>query len=359
MKKYKIAIWALPLLLTACGGGEKKSDDSKLAYNPEINEVNVITLTRTDFPQQLLSNGKVSTSSKASLYFRTTGTVSRLNIQNGQYVSAGAVLAEIDRPDLQLSLESAEIAMEQANLELYDVLAGLGYAAKDTVSVPQDVLEMAKIRSGYSKAKNDLSQARFNVSGTVLKAPFSGRVADLKLKRYEQATSDVFCTILSDNEVDVDFMVMEAEYSFIEKGMPVKVSPFYDQTKSFTGHISAINPVVDKNGQISVKARIKGNSTLIEGMNVKVSVEKMTPNQLVVPRSAVVVRDNMDVLFTYSPDGKAHWVYVNIIASNKDSFVVAGNSDRASELKEGDVVIISSNLNLADGSEVRLANPVN
>ena len=89
-------------------------------------------------------------------------------------------------------------------------------------------------------------------------------------------------------------------------------------------------------------------------MNVKVTVEKTVANQLVVPRSAVVIRDNMNVLFTYQPNGTARWVYVTIIASNRDSFVVEPNSERNSQLSEGEKVIISSNLNLADGSEVRL-----
>jgi len=75
---------------------------------------------------------------------------------------------------------------------------------------------------------------------------------------------------------------------------------------------------------------------------------------LVVPRSAVVIRDNLDVLFTYTPDGKAHWVYVNILDSNSDSFVIEANADRNAKLSEGEQVIISSNLNLADGSAVTL-----
>ena len=89
-------------------------------------------------------------------------------------------------------------------------------------------------------------------------------------------------------------------------------------------------------------------------MNVKVVVERMIPGQLVVPRSAVVIRDNLDVLFTYTPDGRAHWTYVKILYSNGDSHVVTANTDRNATLNEGDQVIVSGNLNLADNSEVTL-----
>ena len=345
-------------LLCGCRNREgKELRDSKLEYSPEINTVTVQTLERTDFPLQLVSNGKLSAASRASLKFNLPGTVSRLNVGNGQRVAAGSEIARIDRPDLVLAVEAAGEALEKARLELYDVLAGQGFAARDTSSVPGDIMSMAKIRSGYNSAVNSYRRAEFELSETVLRAPFTGRVADLKVKQYDQAPADCFCTLLDDSSMDVDFTVMESEYSFLSKGLPVTVTPFADLSKTFTGRISDINPVVDKSGQVAVRAKVAGSQYLVDGMNVKVTVEKNVPGCLVVPRNAVVIRDNLDVLFTYTPDGKAHWVYVNIIASNRDSFVVEANTDRGASLSAGDVVIISNNLNLADGSEVRPVNP--
>ena len=148
--------------------------------------------------------------------------------------------------------------------------------------------------------------------------------------------------------------MLESEYAFISKGLPVKVSPYADPAKVLVGQVTEVNPVVDRNGQVYVTARVRNDGSLLDGMNVKVTVERLMPGQLVVPRSAVVIRDNLDVLFTYTPDGKAHWTYVNILMSNGDSHVVTANTDRAASLKEGDSVIISGNLNLADGSNVQL-----
>ena len=342
------------LAITGCKGGGSSLKEGRLEYSPEINTVDVMTLTRTDFPRQLLSNGKLAASSRAQLKFGVTGAVKVLNVRNGQYVRAGQVIAEIDRPDLVLAVESARLALEKARLDFYDVLAGQGYSARDTSSVPSDVLEMARMRSGYGTSANALKHARLDLDGTVLKAPFSGTVADLKVSLYDQAPSDAFCTLLDDSVMNVDFTVMESEYPFLSDGLAVKVVPFADASRTFTGRVIGINPTVDKNGQISVRASVQGSPSLVDGMNVKVTVEKTVPGQLVVPRSAVVVRDNMDVLFTYQPAGTAKWVYVNVLASNRDSFVVEANSDRGAQLSEGDRVIISSNLNLADGSEVRL-----
>ncbi len=342
------------LAMTGCKSGGSSLKEGRLEYAPEVNTVDVMTLTRTDFPRQLLSNGRLSASSRAQLKFGTTGAVKILNVRNGQRVSAGQVIAELDRPDLSLAVESARLALEKARLDFYDVLAGQGYAARDTSSVPSDILEMARMRSGYEASANALRRARLDLEGTVLKAPFSGTVADLKVKRFDQAPSEALCTLLDDSLLDVDFTVMESEYPFLSEGLTVKVSPFSDASRTFSGRVTGINPTVDKNGQIAVRASVQGASSLVDGMNVKVTVEKTVPGQMVVPRGAVVIRDNMDVLFTYQPDGTARWVYVNVLASNRDSFVVEANRDRGAQLSEGDRVIISSNLNLADGSEVRL-----
>ncbi|MBO5563396.1 MAG: efflux RND transporter periplasmic adaptor subunit [Bacteroidales bacterium] len=355
IQRTHILALAAVLLLSACGSrtGDKEAD-GRLQQTPEINEVDVMTLRRTKFARQLLSNGRLSAASRASLAFRTTGPLSSIPVKNGQVVGAGTVLATVDRPDLRLALESAEIALAKSEIDLYDVLVGQGYPARDTMSVPSDLLETAKIRSGYSSASSALHKARYDLSGTVLRAPFRGRVADIITKRFDQAGAEPFCSLVDDSSLDVDFTVMESEYAFLSVGLPVKVSPFADPDRLYTGTVTGINPSVDKNGQVLVRARVRNDGHLVDGMNVKVTVERMLPDCLVVPRSAVVIRDNMDVLFTYTDDGKAHWTYVRILASNGDSHVVEANSDRGAILQEGDRVIISGNLNLADGSAVVL-----
>ncbi len=349
-----LLVCGLAVMAVACGGNRKTEEakDGKLAYTPQINEVTVIRLERKDFARQLLSNGKLVAARKSALRFATTGTIGSVNVRNGEYARAGAVIATVDRPDLRLSMESARLTLQKAELDLYDFLVGQGYAAGDTLSVPAGLLATAKMKSGYSAAKNALDRSAYEISGTVLRAPFSGRVADIKQKAFDQSPSGTFCTIVDDSVLEVDFSVMESEYSFLSVGLPVRIRPFADETKEYSGKVTAINPLVDEKGQISVTAQVRNDGSLIDGMNVRVIVERMIPGQLVVPRSAVVIRDNLDVLFTCTDDGKAHWTYVTILYSNGESYVVEANKDRNAELNEGDQVIVSGNLNLADNSDV-------
>ena len=353
MKKLFVAICSAAILAGCAGKGEESSESSRLKYAPEVNEVEVITLKRETFPMQLVANGKLSAARSSALYFSETGVIKKILVSNGSYVQAGAVLAMLDDSSQKMALESARIERTRARLEYLDALVGMGYSAADTLTLPSEILDLAAVRSGYSAAKNSYAKAAAALEGTALRAPFSGKVADIKLKEWDRTTSDPFCKVVNDQTFDVTFSALESEYSFLEKGQKVSVTAFALDGLRAEGRIASINPTIDKNGQISVTASIPGNGRFLDGMNVKVTVERDLPAQLVVPKRAVVIRDNLEVLFRYN-NGRSDWVYVNTLRSNSESYAVKANEDRGAELKEGDLVIVTGNLNLADGSAVTL-----
>ncbi len=347
---------AFAFVAISCGRHGKSAEDAgMLEYAPQTNEVEVIELQKTDFQWQLLANGRLSASAKSRLAFPSAGTVTELNVHNGQRVCAGEEIASLDSREKALALEAARIDFDKAELDFYDNLAGLGYPARDTTSAPADVIAIAKIRSGYVAAKNARQKAVFEYESTVLRAPFGGVVADLAYGQYDTTGSDPVCTLIDDSAFDVDFMILESEYPNVSVGMKVRVTPFGSDGREAVGTVESINPTVDKNGQILVRARVSNNSShfFVDGMNVRVIVEKAVPGCLVVPKSAVVIRDQLQVLFKYV-DGRAKWTYVRTVLSNSESYAVEANTDRGSSLSEGDKVIVSGNLNLADNSEVVL-----
>ena len=68
----------------------------------------------------------------------------------------------------------------------------------------------------------------------------------------------------------------------------------------------------------------------------------------------MLIRDNQEVLFRINEEGKADWTYVHIVRTNSDSYVVTANREKRVELKEGDIIITSGNLNLAHESLVEI-----
>lgn len=333
--------------------------DAKLQYSAPENYVTVSQLEIQPFKVQLISNGKLSATNKAVLCFEQGGIVKSIKVKNGQLVQRSATIAELDSRFAELSHNAASLAMNKAELDLYDALAGQGCATRDTALVPKEILNVAKIRSGFLSARNNMAKADYDLSATSLKAPFSGRIADLRLTNNNMVKQgEPICSLINDDSFNVEFAIMESDYSLIVPGLSVMVFPFGNHSSTLSGRITSINPSVGKNGQIAVWAKVLNDGTLLDGMNVKVIIEKTIGEHFVVPRSAIVIRDNLDVLFRYN-DGMAEWVYVNILSENSTSFAVEANKERGASLNEGDTIIISGNLNLADGSEVILKPNIN
>ncbi len=360
MKRLPGSVFLICLFLCACKNKEKRvQEDSNVTrkeYEVEKNPVEVMVLRRQDFNKQLVSNGRLEARRKSVLAFKASGEIASVSVVNGQSVSAGATLAALNADDAEYTLKQARMNMAKAENDFYDRLVGYGYRIDDdTTSIPRRTLDNAYRESGLTAARYALENAEAMCKNCVLRAPFAGKVADIKSKAYERSQGD-FCTLIDDHILNVSFGILESELGFVKVGQAIRVSPFAASEKSFVGTVTEINPVVDKNGQIAVRAQVTNDGTLIDGMNVRILVENTVPGQLVVPKSAVVIRDNLEVLFRYT-NGKALWTYVNIELDNSDSYVVGPNVSRGADLNVGDTVIISGNLNIGNDANVEIVTP--
>jgi RND family efflux transporter MFP subunit len=182
-----------------------------------------------------------------------------------------------------------------------------------------------------------------------LYAPFDGVVANLFTKVYNQPKgSEPFCTILDNNHPETDFRVLESELPYLRVGDKIHVSPFSANDYACEGQVAEINPSIDSNGMVLVKAIINNpKNQLYDGMNVKIHLQRSLGKQLVIPKSALVLRSNKKVVFTLK-NGYAQWVYVQTGLENSSSFVVT------EALFEGDSVIYEGNVNLAHETPVKL-----
>lgn len=129
------------VLLTACGREDRPSAEKEgveTVLPAEVNEVSVMTLKKGDFNHELVSNGKVEARAYADLNFRLTSEpVARVYVKNGDRVKKGQKLAELSLFTLQNKLEQAKTSLDQADLEMQDVLIGQGYAPDRPESVPE------------------------------------------------------------------------------------------------------------------------------------------------------------------------------------------------------------------------------
>jgi len=351
MEKTMMLVLLSVLLLGSCSKNSKSADNSGVStVLPEvIDEVRVMRLNYTDFNHELISNGTVTARNKADLKFETSENVAEIYVKNGDRVIKGQKIAMLDQFKLQTALAQAQDALEQAKLRLQETLIGQNYSLADSASIPANIMQLAKTKSNYEQAFNSWKLAEYNFANSVMRAPFNGIIANLFTKQNNIPTaSQPFCTVIDNSSMEADFKILESELPLVRKGDRVYVSPFSISNFTVEGRIEEINPMVDQNGMVRLKAAISNaGSQLYEGMNIKIRIERLVGKQLVIPKEALVLRTNRKVVFTLK-DGRAQWVYVDTGYENATGYVVT------SGLNEGDSVIYSGNINLAHETPVKV-----
>lgn len=322
---------------------------SRRTFEEDMPEVDTTHAKMATFYQELISNGKLEASQSAELKFRFNAQIEEVRVKNGKRVRKGDTLAILENFEQKIKIEQAEQNLEKARLELKDVLIGQGYYVfKDSTNVPPDIQRMAENKSGYLQAQSELKLAQRNYEHAFVLAPFSGIISELEAQAFNNAdTYESFCTLLNDHTFEVVFEVLEPELARIQLGQKVEVQALAMESKTYRGNISEINPLVNKEGMIQVKARVNNTSgKLLAGMNVRITLRKALPKQLIVPKKAVVLRQGREVIFTCVRD-TALWNYVKIGEENSREYTIEEG------IEAGDVIIVGGNLNLAHKVRVK------
>ncbi len=283
----------------------------------------------------------------ARIGFEAQGVIESLPIANGQIVQQGQLLAKLDSREQLMALERARNSLLRAQVEMKDFL--LGYSAKaDTATLPPQVLQTARIRSGLAEAELAVREHELRLSKTTIAAPIAGRIVDLKAKPHNPTSSyEYLCHIIDESSLQVGFNVLESELDVAIEGTEVEAYPFSDPSLRSMGTITEINRMVDKNGMVRVVVQLSHtHRSIIPGMNVRVLVRKSIPNQLVIPAEGLTRRQNRDVVFVLK-DTLAYWQYVEVGPRNTHEVVIL------SGLNEGDRVIVSGNATIGHEAWVR------
>ncbi len=356
-------VWSAILLaggiLAGCHGNpssDRLTEAARQTSQPvDRVEVTATVVRERDFARQLISSGKLVARQKADLTFEVSGRLTRIYVKEGDYVAARTALAAIDDREQRDAYESADMTEKRARtlfrknmIDFYGLVDETSWS-----SIPDSMVELQSIAAGYKEAQNRKKSTAEKLEACTLRAPFAGKIASINGVVHETTTGKPFCTLIDDSFLDVNFGILETEYGFVHVGQTLSVAPFHDLQHLVSGTVVSVNPTVDDKGQISIKARIKNDGSLLDGMNVRVIVEEREAGQLVVPKSAVVIRDNMEVLFR-KENGRSVWTYVHVLMSNATDCAVVPNTGRGSTLAPGDSVIVSGNLNLGDNVPVSL-----
>lgn len=352
----------LLIVLAALSGCEhsapkpEEEDMQEIIPADEGLQVHAIPVLSGNFPLQMPVNGIIHAAQKANLHFAASGAIQSISIQPGDKVKKGQLLATLENAIQQNQVALNKEALKAARAELESMLLGYsGGSGYDTTDVDPVLLSHLKTQAGYNTALLQLKQATLSLEATKLFAPFSGRIVNLHAQTFDHiSTGEAFCTLINEEAFAVKFFIIETEIDRLQKATHVRVKPIINENLWLEADLSDINFSIDKQGLMQVTAQIRKEHSnegirLVDGMNARVIIEELIPNQIIIPKQALVVRNNRDVVFTVE-NGRAKWNYVKIAHQNSSHLSILEG------LSKNDSVIITGNLNLAHDARVQVVN---
>ncbi len=223
-------------------------------------------------PPSFQTMGKVVATQYADVKFEISLPVLRVMVHNGDRVRRGQLLAEQDATRQTNAVEQYQREIEQANLQMQDVIISQGYDPEHIGNVPQRVRHIAEVKSGLLLAQNKLAAARHELNTTRVTAPFDGIVANVTARAGQLAqVGDIVCRVISPQQMDVEFRIMEADLSRFAVGTRLQVVPVGDEQAVYDAKVTEVNPIVDEQGTVMLRAHVATPHQLFDGMHVTVS----------------------------------------------------------------------------------------
>lgn len=320
---------------------DKILERTQVSGSEEAERVSVQRLYRQNFNGEIISQGNIKSRYRSDVAFEVVGKIEKIYIQVGQRVKKGQVLARLDNFIFKHELEKIEQKIAQAQFNIEEKLISLGFETNGD-SIDKTLMDRLAIEFNLNAYQTDRKLAEYQLEKSKIKAPISGIVSEVEAQAGNWTSNyEKLCTIIGDDDLQVVFPILESEIMFVKANQLIIFHPLYQIDKKYEGRIIAITPEVDEYGMLTTYASIKeSNKSLFEGMKVRIYIQEKIPNQLVVPKSAVVDRQGQQLVFTCK-NGLAHWNYVQLGQENSQFYTIKEG------LLEGDTIIIDNNLYLS------------
>ena len=290
------------LLIAAC------SEDSQRTESVAMTQpvaVKTLTLSNQPWSYRVESFGQLNVADTVNIGVESPGTITALNLTEGQPVKAGQLLFALDDKKQQLRYQqakanvaeaSAQLAQSQKTLARFEALRADGAASEDQLLLAKTGFETAVARLQQTHAALDIASAE--LAERRLLSPVDGVVEreSVEIGQYIQP-GQTPVVIQADGALQVSAYVTEYEVVAITVGQSATVTVAGTEFQALIESIG--HTAKPGTGNYQVKLRIlDGASYLREGMSARVQLPITSSREvLLVPRTAVVDRQRKRVVF--------------------------------------------------------------
>ena len=335
MKKSILLLSALAAAV-ACGNQGARQNAAPEATVPNVE---VATATVRDVPQDNVYASTVQAYAVNNIAPQTADRIRKINVEVGDYVVKGQILAEMDR----LQLEQTELQVQNDDIE-YERLKGL-YAEG---GVSQSDFETAE--TGYKLRKTTLANLREN---TVLRSPINGFVSARNFDAGDLfSMSAPLFTVQQVTPVKLLVGISESEYTKVKKGDSVSLTVDALPGETFTGKVERLYPTIDP-ATHTFKAEVVVPNTdrvLRPGMYARVRVNFGSRRSIIVPDQALVKQEGTGTrfIFVLKADNTVSYLPVTVGRHMGQEYEIL------SGLEEGATVVVKGQALLRDGVKVNV-----
>lgn len=330
--------------------------------------VAVKTVSRGDFPVYLTGLGTVTALKTVTVKPRIDGELIHVNYNEGQWVKAGDVLAEIDPRPFLIQLQQAEgqLLRDEALLKNAEIDRDRYQTLleQDSIAAQQTATQAALVKQYQGSVEMDKAQvnnAKLQLSYAKVSAPIAGRVG---LRQVDQGNivhandANGLVVITQLQPIDVLFTLPEDKLpAAIERwhNHPAIKVEAYDRSgknKLAEGRLQAIDNQIDPStGTIKLKAQFDNREqTLFANQFVNIKMQLDTLKDAIQVSSAAVQHDNDGAyVFVAGSDQTVRQRRVDLGPTEGDQVVVLNN------LAAGDTVVVDGLDRLKDGGKIDIA----
>jgi membrane fusion protein, multidrug efflux system len=304
--------------------------------------------------------GQAEAARRTVLHPQVEGQVLRIAVGENAVVTQGQPLLQIDPADYRLAVTEAEAELREAQARFEEMTLFDDRIADAGIRSQRE--RIARARSGLDRAEVAVQRAQQQLARTVVRAPFSGRVANIRAVTGQYVRqADELLSVLAIDPIRLEVQVLESEIGLLSPGGAARVSFAAFPDRPVTGRIAAINPVVERGTRTATVIVNVPNpeGRILPGMYARVALDaRRFPDRVLVPRAAVLERDRRTMLFVYEGDasaGRAKWRYVTTGLANDLLVEILEDADTET-VRPGEIVLTGGHYTLVHDAQVRVVD---
>jgi RND family efflux transporter MFP subunit len=239
------------------------------------------------------------------------GRIVRVLVDAGSWVSAGQVLAVVDRSvqaqqaaqqAAAIEAAKADAALAQSNYERALALQGRGFVSKAEIDSKKAARDAANAQVRVAQAQ--LGATRAQIGQLDVRAPTAGLILsrNVELGQIVSPGSGALFRLAEGGEMEMQAQLAQQDIALIRVGMPAQVTPV-GATQSVAGNVWQVAPVIDPQSRLGqVRIAVAYAPTMRPGGFAEAKITAGTTTAPLLPQSAVLSDDKGN--YVYIVNGK-------------------------------------------------------